>query len=422
MSGNNLEAILSIGAVRYGDNLTEEEINTNTRLDKLENQNAGERLSDLEYANSVNDERITSIEGLNLGNRVPALEDGGRLNTSKIKMLEDINADKRIGILEKNTRRLFKPAFGVCQWWITTDKATGRYTCVSDERIKADIDKFANAGIEETSLCVHIGLDINTSEWYMIHSGANALMIYNYCKSKGIRCNTLKFMVYDSTARTKIKPYWSKFQSFLKTKLNSYCTYLSSQNCKFDCVTALNECTIIYNDSEYTSSVLDLLATIQQTGYKAGLSFSNAMEFIKATPSIRELIDVVCLNLYPTISYNGKIATIEEGISGWNKICLELQSIRERFPDKPIIITETGCQDRWEALIDPGRYNWTTDYDNTSHGEAPAFMLKTIFESKLKEYVSSINWWYEDSLFDSNGKMFDSVKETLKDYIPSDKY
>lgn len=75
MSGNNLEAILSIGAVRYGDNLTEEEINTNTRLDKLENQNAGERLSDLEYANSVNDERITSIEGLNLGDRVTTLED-----------------------------------------------------------------------------------------------------------------------------------------------------------------------------------------------------------------------------------------------------------------------------------------------------------------------------------------------------------
>ena len=49
-------------------------------------------------------------------------------------------------------------------------------------------------------------------------------------------------------------------------------------------------------------------------------------------------------------------------------------------------------------------------------------MLKTIFESKLKEYVSSVNWWYEDSLFDSNGKIFDSVKETLKDYIPSDKY
>ena len=422
MSGHDLEAILSVGAVRYGDNLTDEELNTNTRLDKLENQNAGERLSALEDANVTNDERITSIEELELGGRVTTLEENDATNTLKIKSLEDINADKRISILEKNTRRLFKPAFGVCQWWITTDKSTGRYTCVSEQRIKADIDKFANAGIEEMSLCVHIGLDKNTSEWYMIHSGANILMAYNYCKSKGIRCNTLKFMVYDSTARTNIKPYWGKFKNFLKTRLNSYCTYLSSQNCKFDCVTALNECTSIYNDADYTSDVSDLLNTIQQTGYKAGLSFSNAMEFIKAPSLTRNKIDVVCINLYPTITYNGKIATIEEGISGWDKICLELQSIRERFPDKPIIITETGCQDRWEALIAPGRYNWTTDYDNTSHGKAPAFMLKTIFESKLKEYVSSINWWYEDSLFDSNGKIFDSVKETLKDYIPSDKY
>ena len=79
MSGNNLEAVLSIGSIRYGDNVTEEEINVDTRLKKLEDINAGVRLDELEKKDQKD--------------RVDELVD-------KVKNLEDVNADSRLETLE----------------------------------------------------------------------------------------------------------------------------------------------------------------------------------------------------------------------------------------------------------------------------------------------------------------------------------
>lgn len=417
MSGNNLEAMLSIGAVRYGDNLTEEEINTNTRLDKLENQNAGERLSYLEDANSVNEERITFIEGLNLGERLSYLEDSDHLNTSKIKTLENINADERISILEKNTRRLFKPAFGVCQWWITTDKTTGRYTCVSDERIKADIDIFSAMGIEEMSLCVHCSFDTSNKEWYTIHSGANILMAYNYCISKGIRPNSLKFMVYGVTKVDTLGQYFTSFKEFITSKVNSFCSFFSSKGCELDAVTVLNELPNLYNKTENKDFVLSLLQIPKNYNYKASISMTSVWEYSSLSSDIINALDVFCFNCYPTISYNGEQASLEEAIQAWDKLICGYKSIKQRHSDKEIIITETGCQDRYEALINPAAYNWTTDYPNTSNGKAPALFLKCLFESEMKDLVKSINYWFFDALYDSNGVIYKDVDKVIREYI-----
>lgn len=113
MSGNNLEAVLSIGSIRYGDNVTEEEINVDTRLKKLEDINAGVRLDELEKKDQkdrvdelvdkvknledVNaDSRLETLENINTGVRLDEIETALSVDDDRIKKLENLKISEAI--------------------------------------------------------------------------------------------------------------------------------------------------------------------------------------------------------------------------------------------------------------------------------------------------------------------------------------
>lgn len=316
---------------------------------------------------------------------------------------------------DSTSLRRFKPKLGISQWWITG--SGNRYYSMGETQIKKDIDTFSSIGIEEMVLCLHMGRDKSTGEWYMIHSKETALMAYNYAAIKGIRCNVLKFMVYDSAARGNIKPDWTNFKAKLSSVISEYCSYLSSNNCEFDCVVVLNEAPAVYLGSTYKDDIIALLDIPRASGYNASMSLTNPLEFYDMTSALRDAQDTYCINCYPNTSYKGNLTTLTDAKGAWDRWSKDLLGIKQRYPGKPIIITETGIQDRWEAFAVPGWFNWTTDYPNTSLGEAPALFLQGMFESDLNDIVKSVNYWFYDALYDSDGNVYPAVAKVIKQYI-----
>lgn len=311
--------------------------------------------------------------------------------------------------------RRFKAKLGIAQWWITG--SGNRYYSRSVAQMKEDIDRFSSMGIEEMTLCIHMGRDKSTGEWYMIHSKEDMLTAYNYAATKGIRCNVLKFMVYDSTARSNMKTDWTNCKAALTSNITSYCSYFKDNGCEFDCVIVLNEMPGLYIGSSYTDDIKSLLAIPKTYGYNASMSLTNPLEFYQMTSTLRDAMDTYCINIYPNLSYIGNRTSLEDATRGWDRFVHDLRGIKQRYPGKAIIVTETGCQDRWEALSCPGKFNWTTDYPNTSLGDAPALFLQGMFESGIDEVVKSVNWWFYDSLYDNTGTIYPQVEKVIKMYI-----
>ena len=65
---------------------------------------------------------------------------------------------------------------------------------------------------------------------------------------------------------------------------------------------------------------------------------------------------------------------------------------------KPLIISETGTQDRWESLSNPSDFNYSTS-GTPANGKASEIVLYGIFNSRIQEYTDYITWWYYDSLW-----------------------
>lgn len=325
---------------------------------------------------------------------------------------------ERLNYIDNKIVRKFKPKFGIAQWWIKKDSTSNKWISKTNEEIEADIKMFSEIGVEEMSINIFCSYDKTEKEWYMIHSGAVALNSYNYCINYGIRPSTLKFMVYDMTKTEISETYIGSFKTFMTTKVRSFCSYLKSKGCEFDAVTVLNELPQLYTNTNHATFVSELLDIPKEFNYKASLSLTSVLEYEKIQNEIIDKIDIFCFNCYPTISYNGSETTIEESTRAWDRWVLIYKSIKQKHPDKEIIITEIGCQDRWESLVNPGDSTINTKYTTPTNGLAAEIFLRGLFESEMKNLVKSITYWYYDSLYDyKNNTKYNNISLLFSEYI-----
>ena len=124
------------------------------------------------------------------------------------------------------------------------------------------------------------------------------------------------------------------------------------------------------------------------------------------------------LNIYPFISYKLKNTLVEDSLHSWEN-SYELRTIKTLktyFPDKDIVISETGCKDYYESLAAPGV--WSLSNFTPTEGKASNLMLEGMFKSSLGDYVTNVYWCYWDSIyFDKCGKVINYYNNGGEQYV-----
>ncbi|WP_039658457.1 hypothetical protein [Clostridium tyrobutyricum] len=307
------------------------------------------------------------------------------------------------------TQRKFKPNLGTFADW-----APSLGNAVDRTRIQSDIDSYVKAGIEEFVMCINFDWDSPSNSFVSFHNLDDMLWAIQQMKNVGIKTVVLKMHCH--TPQSTIQAM--DFTNFT-TAYKNFVTMLAQkfQNQGIEYFIPLNEKSYIYTNSTYESFCQDLLNIGKTYGYTyCGFSTSGWEENEKILDNLKNAVDCFFLNCYPGISYKLDDTTLEDGLEAWenSELINYLKHFKATYPNKPIIMSETGVMDYWCALVAPGTYNWSTiapqDYIKT-YGKAPAIMLYGLFNSTIKYYINKVWWCYNDGL------IYDPCIKLIKEYI-----
>lgn len=195
MADNNLVATLSVGVVKVSDNLTDEEINTNTRLDNLENI-----IYDVDGQLETIKQQIANIEenGTGGGNgniTVDGIEGGtmdiNTTNTFELKVADDLSYSNNILKLMSNGVPFGNGVtISINEGSSGGSSETNPYTKLYDYTLTED------------STDIKIGTDgLNIKEFkiYVLLTNQNRSSTYGYLKVNGVNSAFMATIVDDNT-------------------------------------------------------------------------------------------------------------------------------------------------------------------------------------------------------------------------------
>ena len=149
-----------------------------------------------------------------------------------------------------------------------------------------------------------------------------------------------------------------------------------------------------------------MLNIAKNNGFKVGITCAGVEHNYRLPDAILGLSDLLCVNCYPTISFKKDKTTYEDSINAWkqHEINLWIKTRKEQYPDKKIIISETGVTNCWEALLSPA----SNVIDSTISNKATEIYLKGLFEVLNKDDLTGVWWWFGIFTEGTNiQKMFD---------------
>jgi hypothetical protein len=182
----------------------------------------------------------------------------------------------------------------------------------------------------------------------------------------------------------------------------------SSYNIPTCCV--LNEGYEIWDVTECEPYILDFIATAKSYGYKVSMT-AGLTDLRYRCPSVFvDQLDTLMFNIYPSITNLDKKATLDDGLAGWqcSKTLDYLLYYKQLYPNKSIIISETGVQSSWQALAYPAQYIWSEPFDTS--GEPVTIYLYGMLEYLKDAKIIDEVWW----LYDLD---FPIVKDMIKKYL-----
>lgn len=317
------------------------------------------------------------------------------------KMVDDGKFNEIIGekllkdILQNNARK-FAPLFG-CSGWFRRENGTQPLS----EYFK-DIDNMCDVGVEVLTICCHVYYDGG----YKTKEDLESIKkVIEYAQSRGLKIGLLKFM--DEINNQNVISDFDNYFDYLKRTINLWCSSLSKYN--IDKCTVLNEIKEIYNDEGYDGKVIELLTLAKNNGYKVGVSTAFLDESLKISDNLLTHIDFYGVNLYPQVSNLMEKTPFDSGVRAFKKY---EERLKRLSANKPVVITEIGIRDKWEALSNPSDATYGNEGVGTpSNGQAVKIVLYGILNSGvLNNLIDEVYWWYYDEIF--NGE----CKKLIKSY------
>ena len=334
------------------------------------------------------------------------------IDTSINNINNDINVinshlDKKANKSEVNKRlrfRNFKPKFGYNCYWAEIWGTDGTHTQKTRNEISNDLNHCNDLGLDEITVDIHVGYNSNTSSLYIATNMTDVLWAINECSNLHVKIKNAKIHVGIDENYLKNTITLSVFLPLYKAIVTDICRQL--KNTTIENVTVLNECAFIDTNTTYTTDVLELLNIAKNNGFKTGITCAGVEHNYRLPGVIIGLSDLLCVNCYPTISFKKDKTTYEDSINAWkeHEVNLWIKTRKEQYPNKKIIISETGVTNCWEALLSPA----SNVANSTVSNKATEIYLKGLFEVLNKDDLDSVWWWFGIFTEGTNiQKMFD---------------
>ena len=344
------------------------------------------------------------------------LEDGSLKNLINQNLFNELNnaineinsqMDTKANESEVNKRlsfRNFKPKFGYNCYWGEIWGTDGTHTQKTRNEISNDLNHCNELGLDEITVDIHVGYNSNTSSLYIATNMTDVLWAIDECSNLHVKIKNAKIHVGIDEDYLKNTITLTVFLPLYKAIVTDICTQL--KNTTIENVTVLNECAFIDTDPTYTTDVLELLNIAKNNGFKVGITCAGVEHNYKLPGVILGLSDLLCVNCYPTISFKKDKTTYEDSINAWkqHEVNLWIKTRKEQYPNKKIIISETGVTNCWEALLSPA----SNVSNSTVSNKATEIYLKGLFEALNKDDLDSVWWWFGIFTEGTNiQKMFD---------------
>lgn len=300
------------------------------------------------------------------------------------------NKNKVAYLMNEIKRPIFKTPFG-CNIEMANSNQGSSYSL---ETIKKKIDDFKDAGIKDCMLVIHTY--VNGNALGQVESNELIDQVYNYLINSGlnvialkIHCNDFRKALTGTSLTTNqkevLKVQWLNLIQALAIKFQN----------KIENFIVINEGDSIYKDSTYTTFVIDCLQKAKDYGYKASITTSSIKNWLELPQAITDNLDFICSNAYPPLGNNGLDTPLSTVVTGFTRSGIETwcKIAKEKYPDKEVWLTETGCEDRESCLILP--YVWDFGNGETfNNGKVQALALEGLFISFENTKLDRIFNWY----------------------------
>ena len=315
-------------------------------------------------------------------------------------------------VFKRTNYRYFKPKFGYNVMWGQTTDTNGGYTTKSPIEIGNDIKLCESLHIDEITLALYMGYNSNTDSLYSSVNITDVKQAMQYYKDYNVKIKTVKIHFGSITEKYLFNTItFEKFDRLYKEFLKYICQQF--QNTTVENITVINEFFSIDNNSAYTSNVVNWLNIVKSYGYKTGITSAGVEKAYLVQPAIHQNSDLICVNCYPKISFIGNRITNDMCINTWLQHDLRLffEQMKRNYPDKKLIISETGVTNKWNDLIGS-----LPNYDiSPTDNKATETYLNGIFGS-LNEYpIDAVWWWF--GIYTSNTKIQELFDYNLKGVI-----
>lgn len=258
---------------------------------------------------------------------------------------------------------------------------------------------------------VFIALSVDANGVFLAGNLEDLSYIITQCEANGLGIHHVKIHGSQASTQLKLDTITSNItiENF-ETQWQTMCTNIANLFLgKTEKFIILNELNYFYTDTQYDTFVTSLINAIKTLGFKVGISTINPNDFLKMTDTNKSNIDFIATNWYPYISAKGLNTTNEDAVSAlksnfiieWVKYC------NTYYSEKPIIITETGCMDIEQALIDG--WQWVFADNTTQNGAIQNIFLEALLEVFSDSNIECINLWWE--------WVSTLTKETIKEYF-----
>ena len=317
--------------------------------------------------------------------------------------LEHIESESSSKIQKvNNAYRSFKPIFGHCVDW---SSVSGNNTW-EEVRIKTEIDSLVSYGVEKLSVTIQTRCVNGTVS--LVSDLERFKKCLDYANEKGLETTTIKVHCNQFRKAIKsneydnenLKQQWLNILNDIGEYFKSYCEYF----------VVINEGENLFLDSSHEEFLLKCLDVGKNKGFKSGFTPSSNGVWDSLPESVKYSCDFIAFNCYPSVSLKGLKTSFEDVINAFEvgKLNNWIDERKKKY-NKPVIISEIGCEDRESCLA--CTYVWDFgNGENLNDGKVQNIMLKGIFEYlKDNDNLDSLYYW-----FPFKG---DNVKNTINYYI-----
>lgn len=258
---------------------------------------------------------------------------------------------------------------------------------------------YANQLIEMgcNSISLVIYLYINDENWNFTTpiNFDDVKYICEHLYNNGITTNILKVHWLKGTySELNYKKPPSTFINNLKALYNKYIPVLKPYGLEMATVTnELPDITNANSSTECQQLTNQLVNFFHENDLLSTIAFVNVKEYVNCDPILIDNLDVIGINDYQPVNYDGLNFNLQECI---NHLC-EKASINTilKLTSKPCLVTETGCMDYVESMAQPAKWDYKTSDKIETNGVIQSAYIKCWLEllRKLGNRLLGIYFW-----------------------------